>query len=189
MKSNTLAFGIVVALVFAIAAPVVFIALKVFLPSWLAFRALVSGGCLCYAVLLALASGRRGGRIVSLLALAFAVLGTFAAAPPLWVFLIASAGAIWLARALLVARSIAGALFELLLVGVASFGALASGELTGSLLASVWIFFLMLAAGAFRARSAAANAGEEAPLTREARFERAHRVAEEALSRLAQECR
>lgn len=198
MKTPSFWEGVWLALLASLAAGALFSALTWVWPSGPVLRLLVTGLGLAYGIYLLARAQERVGRLTALLAwLAIASL-LWLWLPPLMWFLLVQAGMVWLLRSLYYHRSVLTALVDLALSGFSLALALWAAASSGSLLLSVWCFFLVqalivshlggsglsnLTGGRFYSPPpSAGGAGGEGASDR---FQTAHRAAETALRKIA----
>jgi len=188
MKQMTVMYGIALALVFAIVAPVMATVLGVVLNPWIAQRLVIAIGVTVYAVLLVQRSPRRSGRIFAIALIAVLTVILLALEPGSATFLFGTAALVWVGRSLLLARGLLHAVAEGALVGAAYIASCSAAFATNSLTLAVWSFFLVLAAGPFVAsyfRPKGAVGSDATGGAANLRFERAYQSAEGAIGVLS----
>jgi hypothetical protein len=174
--------GVAVAFALAAAGAVLFASLTPLLAPGLAIRTIATllGGA--YLVYLLSRSAERAGRVVTVAAW---LIGAGAAAlfvSPLPLFLVCHAAMIWLIRTLYFHGSIATALLDLGLAGIALAAAIWAAKSSSSVFLAVWCFFLVQAL--FVGLPADASAKARSDDLDDQPFERARRNADAALRRL-----
>jgi hypothetical protein len=186
MKRPSFLEGAAVALIASVAAGVLFIVLGSVLAAGPVLRFLITVLSLAYVIYLLSRGGHRVGRVTTLLLWVPTAAGLWLAGPPLWLFIGAHLGFVWLVRSLYFHSSALSALGDLGLTGLGLAAAVWAALQTHSFFASVWCFFLVQALFVLipprvskkTERSAGDTAGED-------RFQRAHAAAEAALRKLS----
>jgi hypothetical protein len=111
---------------------------------------------------------------------------TWFIAPPLLLFVLVQLGLIWLIRSLYFYSSVLSALADLGLNGLSLAAAVWAAGQTGSVLLSLWCFFLVQALFvAIPTRLSRGNREKPGGPEKEDRFQRAHRAAETAVRKLS----
>ncbi len=145
MSRFSFVHGVVVAAVLAPAAAVVFAALSVLWPGTFVIKLVITllGGA--YFAVIVVRAKLRFGRIALPLAWLLAAGIIAITATGLASFLVAHAVLLWLSRSLCCHTSVLSALFDLGLAALALIAASATALHSGSVLLSVWCFFLVQA--------------------------------------------
>ena len=172
-----------VALALSIAGAVAYHAIAVFIGSALALRLVVAGLGIVYAVALLRGTRARVGRLLAIAAWLALDVAFFVFDPPLLLWLLAQAFAIWLLRCWCCYASFIAALVDGALGLFAVAAAMVAATHSHSVFLALWSFFLVQALFALipdtlQPRLAAAHTDEED------RFDQAQRSAEAALRRL-----
>ncbi len=177
--------GVGVALLAALLGEVLFVALRPLLGSLIALHMVIAIASFSYLLYLLRASGERLGRLTTL-AVWLVVTGFTAwMAPPLMPYLVIHVAMIWLGRALYFYSSLLPALADLGLNALAVAAVVWASAQSGSLMLTLWCFFLvqalfvMIPQSMNRARDDAASPVENAP------FDEARRSAQAALRKLS----
>ena len=186
MKPLSFLHGVGIALALSLVSSFLYTALAPLLPGGALLRLLIALSGLSYILYLLGHSAKRSGRVTAVLVW-FAVAGaSWFAAPPLAVYLLTHAGLIWLLRSLYFYSSACSALLDL---GVSALGVAAAiwaMVWSGSLLLSVWCFFLIQSL--FVAIPASIQRGSGKKRVKpddDENFQHAHRAAEDALRRIS----
>jgi len=186
MKSPGFLPGVAQALVISLVGSVVFSLVKPYLGTDFALRLLIALSALTYGVFLLRDSPVRVG-LVTTVALWSLVSGVVWLIPPgLFLFLLAHMGLIWLLRCCYCHQSLLAVLLDAGLQGASLVAALWALQHTGSVMLSLWCFFLVQAL--FVIIPDQLSGASDALFTEAADtgFQRAHRSAESALRRLSQ---
>jgi hypothetical protein len=182
MRRPSFLEGVGVALVASVAGALAYAALTLVAVPGAVLRLVVVGLGLAYLLYLLGRSEERVGRVTAVAAWALAAVLLWLAEPPLGLYLLGHATIVWLVRSLYFHAGILPALADLGLSGLGFVAAIGAAVQTGSLLLSLWSYFLVQAL--FTAIPTRA-AGGTAPVNEDDAFERAHRVAEAAVRRLS----
>ena len=151
-----------------------------------ALRLVVAALSLAYAVYLLKQCAGRTGRAVTVAVWLVGAAGLWFAAPSLLTYVIAHVLFVWLIRALKFYASLLTALADLGLCAVSVAAATAAALHTGSVLLSLWCFFLIQALWiAIPPTLQSAARPTLAPPTADDRFQHAYTVAEAAVRKLA----
>lgn len=183
MKRPGFFHGVVVAAVLGFLASAVVAALTPFVGLGAVLRLLIPALALAYVLYLLSCSKERVGRITTIATWSALAAVTWWLAPPLPLYLLIHAGAIWLLRSLYLYSGVLPALMDLGLSAFAVCAAAWAVGRTGSVFLATWCFFLVQALfvaippALHRKRGARTNAGDE-------NFERARRQADRALRQL-----
>lgn len=183
MKTPTFLEGVGVALVASVAGSATHTALGAVAGDSV-LRLVVAGLALGYVAYLLARSPERVGRVTAFVAWGVSAALIWLAAPPLALYLFLHVGALWLLRSLFFHGSLFPAAVDLGLSLLALAAAVWAVVHTGSLLPGIWCFFLVqslfVAIPSRLARPSGTGRQEgEDP------FERAHRIADAAVRRLA----
>lgn len=148
-----------------------------------ALRAVVAVVAFAYVLYLIGKSGERVGRVTTVVCWLGVALGAAAAGLPLGAYVLVHVGLIWLVRSLYYYSGVLPALadFGLGLLGVVF--AVWAAQRTGSAWLALWCFFLTQSFHVLIPRSLGSRGGEAGGV--EDAFNRAHRMAEEAIRRLS----
>ena len=144
-------------------------------------RLLVPALGLAYLLYLFSRNAERSGRVVTLASWSAASLIAWWLAPPLQLYLLLHAGALWLVRSLYFYSGALPALIDMLLSALAVVALGWALSRTGSVFLGIWCFFLVQALFVAIPRSLAAK---PASVTTDDGFQRAHSAAQAALSQL-----
>ena len=186
MKAPTFLNGVLIAALLAFLASAMLATLAPLLGAEAVLRLAVPLLTGAYLLLFFRRNRHRTGRIVSLAAWALLAVAAWWATPPLPLYLLLHAGAVWLLRSLYAYAGVIPALLDLGLCGasVLAFGWVFAH--TGSVFLATWSYFLVQALWVAIPRriggSAAARSGIVDADNR--RFEQAHRQADEALRQI-----
>jgi hypothetical protein len=186
MRSISVFYGLVLAVVFAIFVPLSLEFFSIFFRAPHAVRISLAVTVILYAVAIGLSTNKRSGRLFALVLVSVLQILILVFYPPFLLYVVCSVGLLWLARALVQANSINAALLDLFLVFLALFVAIAVAKVTGSLALATWCFMLLLAAGALLKIPENKKSANLIFTQETSRFERAHRSAENALRALAE---
>ncbi len=182
MNRPTFLEGVVVAFAASAAGSVLFTVLGAVLPGGLLLRLLIAGLGLSYVLYLLKRSRDRIGRITTLAAWVLLAAAIWFLQPPLPLYLLLHAGALWLIRSLYFYQSLLSALADLGLHALSVIAAVWAVRQTGSVLLSIWCFFLVQAL--FVAIPSTMGRDKRGAGESEDRFQQAYRVAESALRNL-----
>lgn len=144
-------------------------------------RLLVPALALAYLLFLFSRNHEHSGQLVTLAAWLFLALLAGWLAPPLPLYLVIHAGALWLVRSLHFHSGLLPALLDMALVACGVIALSAALSRTGSVLLGCWCFFLVQALFVAIPRTPGANAATAPP---DDGFQRAHLAAQAALSRM-----
>ena len=183
MNRITLGQGIIVAAIFALLSAAAFAALTLLMAPILLLKAMIVVLNAAYLGVLMKRSGLRRGRLALPLAWLVAAIAIGLWAPSLAAYVILHTGLLWLSRTLCCHANVLSTLIDLVLCSVALVAAIGAAVHSGSVLLSVWSFFLIQAASTFIPTS---FGPVTAPTNDDpaADFERAYRQATAALRRL-----
>ncbi len=182
MRRPTFLEGVGVALAASLAGALAYAALTQMATPGSVLRIVVAGLGLAYLLYLLGRSEERVGRVTAVAAWTLAAALLWLAEPPLGFYLLGHAGVVWLVRSLYFHAGVLPALADLGLSGLGLIAAIGAAVQTGSLLLSLWCYFLVQAL--FIAIPTRAGV-RPAPAREDDSFERAHRVAEAAVRRLS----
>lgn len=186
MKGPGLGAGIGLALMLSLTAALLLVLLPIWLPQVTSERFVILALSLGYSLFLMRRSNQRCGRTLVLSLWLVITLGSWLLDLPAPAFVLIQASSIWIIRSLYYHASPLPALADLAIVigGLALAGwALLQ---TGSLVLALWGFFLTQSFFIKIPRLVRAGMGEKPPLdNHQDRFQRAHRVAREALAKLS----
>jgi hypothetical protein len=186
MKSPTFLEGVLVALTASLAGSALYAVLAPSFGSTAMLRLLVAGIGLGYLLYLLRRGRERVGRITVVAIWSLAALVLWLLHPPFSLYLMVHIGLIWLVRSLYFYASVLSALTDLALSGVALATAVWAATHTGSLLLSVWCFFLLQALFvAIPHEPGAKGARQRSAAALDDRFQQAHRAAEAAIHKLS----
>jgi hypothetical protein len=184
MKTPTFFHGVIAAAVLAFFASAMIGTLTPFLGVGTVLRLVVPVLAASYLLYFFRSSSQRTGRVVTWSLWTALAAITWWVGPPLPLYLLIHAGAVWLVRSL---YSYAGVIPALMDLGLCALSALAFGWVfmrTGGVFLATWSFFLVQALWvAIPPRIRGRNA-MRAPAGGNERFERAHRQADQALRQL-----
>ncbi len=185
MKRPTFLEGAAVALGASLASSILFSALSPFIPGPDLLKLLIAALGLAYTLYLFKRSPERLGQLVTLAGWALSTLTIWLLNPPLMPYLLLHIGLIWLIRSLYFYSSLFASLADLGLGGLGLAAALWAAVNSGSLLLSIWCFFLVQALFSaippkLKKRPAPATAADATA----DRFQQAEQAAETALRRL-----
>ncbi|MDH5346069.1 MAG: hypothetical protein OEW59_09925 [Gammaproteobacteria bacterium] len=176
--------GVVVAALLAFTTAAVIGALAVYAGTSGALRLVIPGVSLAYLVHLLRSASTRTGSVVTLATWGVIAIATWWVAPPLGLYVLVHAGAIWLVRSLYFYAGIIPAVIDLGLTALAVCIAAWAASRTGSVFLATWCFFLVQALFVSIPKSL-----RDRRTTRETTvnpvFERARRQANDALRQLA----
>jgi hypothetical protein len=178
--------GVAVALTASLVGTVLYTVLTPALDSGAALRLLIAGVSLGYIVYLLTRSRGRIGRPTALAAWAAVAGAGWLLGLSLPLYLLLHLLAVWLVRSLYFHASVLAALLDLGLNGLGLAALIWATTLSGSLLLSIWCFFLVQALFAAIPARMRRNGAEVPPARGGAdRFERAYRAAESAVRKLS----
>ncbi len=184
MKRPTFLEGVAVAIGASFLGGACYSALTMVLPGSAAFRTLVAGIGLAYAVYLLTRSHERVGRVTALTTWAAVAVATWLLEPPLVLYVSVHVGLLWLIRSLYFYSSALSALADLGLSLASVAAAIWAVTESGSPFLSIWCFFLVQALFVTIPVHVGQNSREGA-FEDDERFEHAHRAAQGALRRLS----
>ena len=182
MKQPTFLEGALLALVAALAGTVLFSALNLILPADTTLRLLVSLLSLAYTGYLMFRSRERLGRITALGSWILTSMTGFLLAPSLLIFVLLHCGFIWIIRSLYIHNGVLAAIADLALTALSLAAAVWATVQSGSLLLSLWCFFLTQALFVLIPKNWSGKQVRSEPV--EAGFEQAYQTAQRALSKL-----
>jgi hypothetical protein len=188
MKRPSLFEGIAVALLAGITAAMLFPVLAIVLAPGFVLRLLIAGLSLVYLIYLFRRSQQKLGRLTVLGAWALFTTATWLLAPSFISYAAIHLLMIWLARSLYFYSSVLSALADLGLTGLAFIAGLWAWFSTGSLFLTFWCLFLVQALFVLIPRCFARSQQHPSVAGLKAAddpFESAHRVAEQAIRKLA----
>ena len=186
MKRPTFLEGVMVALVASLSASVLDTALGALFGSRGVLRLLIAGIGLGYVLYLLSRSTERVGRVTTLLVWTLAAGAAWGLGLPIMLFLLVHLGLIWLVRSLYFHSSLLAATADLGLNGLSLAVAVWAALHTGSLLLSVWCFFLVQALFvAIPPRLPRRMPRPDPDAEGDDRFQRAHRAADAAIRKLS----
>lgn len=177
--------GVLVAGVASLSASVLHAALGILTSGPMALRCVIAGIGLGYLLYLLSRTTERVGRVTTLVAWTLAAAAAWGLGLPILPYLYLHLGLIWLIRSLYFHASLLAGAADLGVTGLGLAAGLWAGVHTGSVLLSVWCLFLVqalfVAIPPHLPRPVSPPMGD-----RDAdRFQRAHRLADSALKRLA----
>ena len=184
MKRPGVLEGIVLALVAAATAAVVFPVLTILLAPGAVLRLIIAGLSFSYLCYLLQRSEQKVGRITLVLGWCLLAVTAWVFAPSLLTYAAIHLVIIWLVRSLYFYNSVLSALADLGLTGLALIVALWAWLTSGSLFLVVWCLFLVQALFVVIPRhfaQTAKSANSAVSLSPEDSFETAYRAAEQAL--------
>jgi len=185
MKQATFLEGVGIALAASVTGSILFTALTPLFASGAVLRLLIAALAFAYVLYLLQRSRERIGRVTVIGVWLLAAVLLWLWQPGLLLYLLLHLGMVWLVRALYFYSSALSALADLGLNGLALAAAVWAASHTGSLLLSIWCFFLLQAA--FVAIPATPRRGgpSHSGPNESDDFQRAHHVAETALRKLS----
>lgn len=187
MKMPTIIDGVTVAAVISLGAGAVSLLLGGFLVYGLLFEMLLYAASLAYLLYLLKRSRARVGRIVVIACWATASLGCWLFDIALLQQILIQAGIIWLVRSLYFHGSLFSAALDFSLISAGLAAAAWAMHNTGSLIASLWSFFLVQALfGLLPQMSRERNGAAAEQPADPSSFQSAHRVAVDAVRKLSQ---
>lgn len=186
MKRPTFLEGVGVALAASLTGSILFSALSPTIQNLPLLKLLIAGLGLAYTLYLFRRSRERLGRMVTGTVWLISAAVIWLLDPPLTLYLLLHIGLIWLIRSLYFYGSLVSALADLGLSGLGLAAAIWAAVHTGSLLLSIWCFFLLQALFStipadLKKRSGIAEKAQETADP----FQQAERAAEAALRRLS----
>lgn len=185
MKRPSFLEGAAVALIISLAGSILFTALAPALGSGLVLRWLIAAIGLGYVLYLLRRSPERVGRITVVVGWVLAAAAIWWLQPSLLGYVALHIGLLWLVRALYFFSSLLPALADLGLSGLGLAAAVWASIHTGSLLLSLWCFFLLQALFVGIPSNLRKRAGAAPDVEHDDRFQQAHRAAEAALRRFS----
>ena len=184
MKAPTFWHGVLAAAVLAFCASAMMVTLTPFLGPLIVLRLAIPLLAAAYLLFFFRGVAQRTGRVVTFSLWTALAVCTWWAGPPLPLYLLIHAGAVWMIRSLYAYEGVFPALLDL---GLCALSVLAFGWVfarTGGIFLATWSFFLVQALWiAIPPKIGASAAGTRTPAGNE-RFERAQRQADEALRQL-----
>lgn len=180
MKRPTLLRGALVALILSALGSVLFTALSLTMSSAIALRLVITLTAAAYTFYLLSISTERTGRWVTLSLCVIGTLGTWALWPSLFEFTLAHAIGIWLIRSLYLHGRPLTAAIDLGLSMLALAAAITTTVHTGSLMLTLWCYFLTQAAFVL----IPGGSTKQPQAATDDRFNRAYRTAESAARRI-----
>jgi len=184
MKQPSFSYGIVVALLIAVAAGAVFAALEPLMSIGTLLRLMIPAMGLAYLVCLFRRSAESTGRITTIALWCAVSAVTWLFAPPIPVYLLIHAGMLWLVRSLYFYSGVFPALLDLALSALSVSAATWAMTRSGSVFLATWCFFLVQAVFAVIPRRLGTLARREAEENGDDAFERARRRADAVLRQL-----
>lgn len=186
MKRVAFPEGVVLAAGFSIAGSLGYTVLSQILSADISLRLLISAVSFGYLLYLLSRSSERVGRSTVLAAWILASVTAWFALSSSFAYLAVQVTLIWSVRSLYFYQSLFSALADAVLNGAALLGALWAIHQTGSLLLSLWCFFLVQASFAFIPARPGRNAAQAQSNIQPAdAFEQAHSNAERAFRKLS----
>lgn len=173
-----------VALALSIVGAIMFHATAAFIGSSLALRLVIATLGLVYAVLLMRGLRARSGRLLAIAAWLALDIALFVFQPPLLLWLLAQAFAIWLLRCWCCYGSVVAAFADGALCLFALAAAMVGAAHSHSVFLALWSFFLVQALFVLIPETLRPGIAAARPNDDEDRFDQAHRSAEAALRRL-----
>lgn len=185
MKRPTFLEGVGIALAASLAGSILFSALSPVMPDLALLKLLIAGLGLAYSLYLFRRSRERLGRLVTITIWLICATLIWLLNPPLTLYLALHIGLIWLIRSLYFYSSPMAALADLGLSGLGLAAAIWAALNTGSLLLSIWCFFLLQALfSTIPANLKKTIPDDRSPGQPTDRFQQAEQAAEAALRRL-----
>jgi len=186
MKQPTFFEGVAVAVAASLLGSTLYSVFSSAFPAGAVLRLLIAGIGLAYVLYLLSRSRERVGRVTVVAGWTLVTGVTWFIEPPLLLFVLVQLGLIWLIRSLYFYSSVLSALADLGLNGLSLASAVWAAGQTGSVLLSLWCFFLVQALFvAIPTRLSRGNRKTPAGPEKEDRFQRAHRAAETAVRKLS----
>jgi len=186
MKTATFVEGIFVALVSSFIGSVTYFSLSLLFADSVVIRLIISGLSLAYILYLLTRSNERIGRITVIVLWSIITMTTWFFWPPVIVFIVIHLGSIWLVRSLYFYSSLFSSLADLSLNILSIAIALWTASHTGSLFLTLWCFFLTQALFVMIPTSIKPSTNNNSSnLNSEDDFQRAYRVAQSAVRKLA----
>lgn len=185
-SSLSFAGGVLVAFALGIAGSVAFGVLSLVLGTVVALKAVIAGLGLAYVLWLFSRSRERVGRVTLLAVWGCAAAASWLFAPTLMLYFAVHVGLVWLVRSLYFYSGVLPALMDLGLSAFSAAVAIWAASRSGSSFLAIWCFFLVQALAAAippRIRGRAERQSNTVPESDA--FERARRMAEAAVGRLA----
>jgi len=184
MKRPAFFHGVIVAAALAFVASAVIAALTPFIGFGSVVRLCIPLVALAYVMYLLRASGERTGTITTLSIWSALAILTWWISPPLPLYVLIHAGAVWLVRSLYFYSGVFPALLDLGLTALSVAGFVWAASRTGSVFMATWCLFLVQSL--FIAIPTTVRRRQPAPVAADNEsFERARRQADEALRLLA----
>ena len=184
MKRPTLFHGVLVAAGFAFLASALIAALTPFVGFGSVVRLCIPLVSFAYMLYLLRSSDERIGTVTTVSLWSALAIVTWWISPPLPLYLLIHAGAIWLVRSLYFYTGVFPALLDLGLTAVSLAGFTWAATRTGSVFMATWCLFLVQAVFVAIPRSIRRKKAPQ-PIAGNESFERARRQADEALRQLA----
>ncbi len=186
MKQPTFLEGVALALAASVAGSLLYSVLTSIFPAGPVLRALIAALGLVYVLYLLKRSRERVGRVSAVTLWLLAAVTTWWLAPSLGVYVLVHLALVWLIRSLYFYSSVLCALADLGLQGLSLAAAIWAVSQTGSLLLSLWCFFLtqslFVAIPTSLRRPARPGQSSQAEVDR---FQEAERIAQAALRKLS----
>lgn len=186
MKQPTFSQGVAFALAASLLGSTLYSVFSSAFPAPTVLRLLITGIGLAYVLYLLSRSRERVGRVTVVVGwILIAAVAWFLAPPPL-LFLLVHLGLLWLIRSLYFYSSVLSALADLGLNGLSLVATIWAAGQTGSMLLSLWCFFLVQALFVtIPTRWRRGNRGTPVRPDNADRFRHAHRAAEAAVRKLS----
>ena len=185
MKEISFFRGVVVALILAFCASILFAVLTPLFNGVLALQIIISLLTLAYVIYLLAAGAARTGRLVAFTGSALIIGAMMYVQPSLALYALTHIGLIWLIRSCYFYTRLLVALADIGFCGLGFAAAVWAAESSGSVFLSFWCFFLVQALVVPVLRQTATAVHHVDPDMNDP-FGRAHRSAEAALRRLSQ---
>jgi hypothetical protein len=183
MKRPGFIHGVVAAAVLGFGASASIAVFAPFLGTGLVSRLVIPGLALAYLLYLFSRNSERTGRVTTLVLWSAMTLASWWLAPPLPIYLLMHAGAVWLVRSLYFYSGILPSLLDMGLTGLSVVTSIWALSRTGSVFMGTWCFFLVQALFTAIPQSMRNRPGPVSPATSN-EFERARRQADAALKQL-----
>ena len=184
MRRPTFLHGAIAAAVLAFLASATVATLTPLLGLGPVIRLVVPALALAYLLYLLRSSSQRTGRVVTLTLWAALAAVTWWVGPPLPLYLLIHAGAVWLVRSLYSYAGVVPALMDLGLCALSVIAFSWAFMRTGSIFAATWSYFLAQALWVAIPRQIKGRSATGKPVGGDERFEQARRQADEALRQL-----
>jgi len=185
MKTPSFLEGALLAAIFAVCGEVIFSVLPWFFNRWETQVVVITLMSLAYMLYLLRRAPERTGRVSFIVIWVFLSLGALGYGLPTVLYLLLQLGCIWLTRTVYFRAGLFGALADLGLHALATSAAVWAFSRSGSVLLSLWSFFLVEALfplwPGYQSQSTNTNSSENLA---NPRFEQAHRTALAALHRM-----